>query len=72
MQFTLPLDEMTIADKLNALEAIWASMKHDPKDVPLPGWHADVLAARRMRAKEGSSTYGDWADAKRRLHGRLR
>lgn len=72
MQIALPLDKMTVADKFNALEAIWDSLKHDPADVPLPAWHADVLAARRTRVNEGSSTYGDWGDAKRRLRERVR
>ena len=72
MQIALPLDKMTIADKFQTLEAIWESLKHTSADVPLPAWHADVLAARRIRVKEGSSTYGDWGDAKRRLRERVR
>ena len=67
MQIALPLDKMTIADKFLTLEAIWDSLKHAPADVPLPAWHADVLEARRLRVKEGASTYGDWTEAKRRL-----
>lgn len=72
MQIALPLNKMTIADKFQTLEAIWDSLKHDAADIPIPAWHADVLDARRNRIKEGSATYGDWVDAKRRLRERIR
>jgi len=72
MEVELPLDKMTIADKFRTLETIWESLKQAPVDVPVPAWHADVLKARRMRAKDGSATYGDWADAKRRIRERTR
>jgi hypothetical protein len=72
MQIALPLDRRTVAGKFNALEAIWDSLKHSPADVPLPAWHADVLAARRTRVNAGASTDGDWGDAKRRLRERVR
>jgi len=72
MEIALPLDKMTIADKFRTLEDIWCSLKSTPKDIPLPAWHADVLKAREIRVREGTSMYGDWADAKRRIRERTR
>lgn len=63
---------MTIAEKFKTLEDIWDSLKRTPKDVPVPAWHADVLKAREMRVRDGSATYGDWTDAKRRIRERTR
>ena len=67
MQVTLPLDEMTIADKLHALEDIWQDLCRTPDSIPSPPWHADVLRAREERLREGSSEFVDWADAKQKV-----
>ena len=72
MEIELPLDKMTIADKFRTLENIWDSMKHAPMDIPVPAWHADVLKARELRVREGTSTYGDWTEAKQRIRERIR
>ena len=72
MQVAIPLDKMTTADKLRALEEIWTDLQHTPQDVPSPGWHADVLRAREDRVREGTSQFGDWPDAKRRIRERTR
>lgn len=72
MQFVIPLEKMTTADKLKALEAIWSNLQRVPEEVPSPAWHADVLNARENRVREGSSQFGDWDDAKRRIRERTR
>ena len=71
MQVTLPLDKMTTAEKLRAIEEIWDDLTRTPEDVPSPAWHADVLRAREDRVREGSSRFGDWAEAKRRIRERV-
>ncbi len=43
MEFTLPLDRMTTADKLRALAQIGDDLSRRPEEVPSPVWHADVL-----------------------------
>jgi len=67
MQVAIPLDKMTTVDKLKALEEIWSDLQRTPDEVPSPAWHADVLHAREDRVREGSSRFGDWPDAKRRI-----
>ena len=72
MQVAIPLDRMTVPDKLRAIEHIWSNLQETPEDVPSPDWHADVLRARENRVREGSSRFGDWADAKRRIREQAR
>ncbi|MBT3200820.1 MAG: addiction module protein [Phycisphaerales bacterium] len=67
MQLVIPLEKMTTADKLKALEEIWSDLQRTPDEVPSPAWHADVLHAREARVKEGSSQFQDWPTAKRRI-----
>lgn len=67
MAVTLPLGKMTIEDKLQAMEELWADLLRTPGQIPSPGWHGDVLQAREQRVREGKSQYGDWGQAKRRI-----
>jgi hypothetical protein len=67
MKLTLPLDAMTTAEKLRALEEIWADLQGAPEELPSPAWHADVLAARERRVREGTSRFSDWETAKARI-----
>jgi hypothetical protein len=64
MDLTLPIEQMTTAEKLRALEAIWESLCREPNDVPSPSWHEDVLQERAKSVQEGSSQFTDWPQAK--------
>lgn len=67
MRLALPLNKMTTAEKLRALEQIWEDLSRTAETIPSPAWHADVLRAREQRVQEGVSHYGDWTEAKRRI-----
>jgi hypothetical protein len=67
MDLALPIDQMTTAEKLRALEAIWESLCRKPDDVPSPSWHADVLRRREKSVQDGSSQFTDWVEAKQNL-----
>jgi len=67
MTITLPLETMTVADKIKAMESIWQSFLKNTASMVLPSWHRDVLAARKARASNGTSQYDDWEKAKRRI-----
>jgi len=67
MDPALPLDQMTIDEKLRALEAIWEDLCRTPENIPTPSWHADVLSAREKRVREGTSGFTDWSEAKRKI-----
>jgi ATP-dependent Clp protease ATP-binding subunit ClpA len=67
IELTLPLDQMTVEEKLCALERIWEDLCRNEADVPSPGWHRDVLEAREKRAAQTAEPFSDWEDAKRRI-----
>ena len=67
MAIEIPLDTMSVAEKIQALEAIWASLCVNPADVSSPEWHKEVLEDRRQRLASGDATVSDWSEAKRRL-----
>jgi hypothetical protein len=69
---TLPLDRMTTAEKLNAMEALWENLTHNADAFESPVWHGDILREREQRVAEGKETYMDWDAAKKELRDRLR
>jgi Putative addiction module component len=67
MYTKLPLDEMTIEDKIRIMEDLWTGLSKKSDDYPSPDWHQDVLLLRERRVKEGKDTYKDWERAKKEL-----
>jgi hypothetical protein len=63
---TIQLDKMSLSEKLEAMEAIWADLSRTPGDVPVPEWHCEVLRARR----ETPATWLDWEHVKESLRQR--
>ncbi len=71
MDAVLPLDQMTIAEKMRAMEALWNDLSRHAESFESPAWHADVLRERDHRVAEGKEAYISWEDAKRELRDRL-
>ena len=67
MPIELPLEQMSVADKLATMEAIWASLCFRPVDLESPAWHQEVLADRTKRLESGEATVSEWSEAKNRL-----
>ncbi|EDY21170.1 conserved hypothetical protein [Chthoniobacter flavus Ellin428] len=64
---TLPLSEMTHADKLRVMEELWDDLCRSPEGVTSPAWHGEVLTARAERVAEGEAKFHDWTEVKARL-----
>lgn len=73
MSIELPLDSMSLADKLEAMEVLWADISRKPADLPSPDWHKEVLDERRRLVAEGKLRFLDWdtaiADLRKELRG---
>lgn len=67
MSIELPLERMSVGEKLATMEAIWASLCCKPVDVVSPAWHQTVLTDRTNRLESGEATISDWSEAKKRL-----
>jgi hypothetical protein len=59
----LPLKDMTLQEKLGAMELLWDDLARSPESVESPGWHRDVLDARCERIAEGQARFVDWETA---------
>jgi hypothetical protein len=60
----LPLDEMSVEEKLQAMEAIWASLSANPEAIESPAWHEEELRVREARVASGEAKFIDWEKAK--------
>jgi hypothetical protein len=63
---------LTVAEKLRAMEALWADLSRDESQLESPAWHGDVLRAREAKVKSGKETFMDWEVAKKQLRDKLR
>jgi hypothetical protein len=66
MTVALPLEQMTVAEKLQAMEMLWADLSRDDA-FESPAWHGEVL-----RERAGEKNFVDWETAKRDLRARLK
>jgi len=57
MDAVLPLDQMTVEEKLRAMEAIWRSLSKLEDQVPVPDWHKQVLDERQRQIDAGEATF---------------
>jgi len=65
MAATLPLEKMTIAEKISTMELLWDDICHNAADFAPPSWHGEVLKARKEKLKQGEDEYEDWEEAKK-------
>lgn len=62
MSVDIPLDQMSLSDKLELMERLWADISQEPADLPSPAWHKEVLDERRRLVAEGKLKFQDWQE----------
>jgi hypothetical protein len=67
MSITLPLEKMTIAEKLQTMEFLWDDLCHNADEIKSPKWHKDVLSEREKNIKNGRVSFIDWEQAKKEI-----
>ncbi len=66
-RMNLPLSEMTVAEKLDLIEAIWDDVTKEAQSLEPPSWHADILRDRQKALEAGRAKACDWEEAKQRI-----
>ncbi|WP_416208176.1 addiction module protein [Halomonas sp.] len=66
------LGDMSIREKLSAMEALWDDLARDPDSVPVPVWHQEVLEERGLRAETGGNSFNEWESTKNWVRERTR
>jgi hypothetical protein len=55
----LPLKEMTLQEKLAAMESLWTDLTGSATSIKSPSWHKQILNERRMRIADGKARFID-------------
>lgn len=63
------IENMSVAERLQAMEQLWDALCHDTRDLASPDWHQEVLADRKLRAQTGESKFLTLAQLRSRLRG---
>ena len=71
MRPDLPLEQMTVADKIMTMEALWDSLCRDDEQVESPLWHGEVLDQRMAALESGEVELEDLEVAKRKIRDQL-
>lgn len=66
----LPISTMTIAEKLAAMEQLWASLQPDADSMAPPEWHGKILAERQKRIDNGATSFSTLDEVRKRLESR--
>jgi putative addiction module component (TIGR02574 family) len=61
------LSRLSLAQKLDLMEALWADLARDEKKLESPAWHGAVLKEREETYAAGKLAASDWAQAKKRI-----
>ena len=61
------LSQLTKAERLDAMEVLWASLSKAQQDMESPEWHGKVLAARQAKVDSGKGEFLTVALLKERL-----
>jgi len=67
MKVAIDLKAMTVPEKLDLMEAIWADLSKDDENIPVPDWHAQVLREREERLSRGEERLIDLDEVEKQL-----
>jgi hypothetical protein len=71
MPVTLPLNEMSISEKLQLMEALWEDLSRNVEALESPEWHREVLEERERRIVSGEAGFSSWEQAKADIRKRV-
>lgn len=54
MAIAIPLENMSVEEKIQVMETIWDDLCHNADDMQSPSWHEDVLREREEALRPGA------------------
>lgn len=65
-------DDLSPAEKLDYVQALWDRIALHPEAVPALEWHREIIAERLAAHRAGQGSSRSWEEARRDLLSRLR
>lgn len=66
-ELVLPLDKMTVAEKMEVVDRIMDDLSGNSASVPVIEWHGDVLKQRAENLEKGTDRFISLEEAERRV-----
>ena len=67
MATLIAIDQMTIQEKLQTMEALWNDLCRHEEAVPVQEWQKDILDEREKSIETGQARFIGWEEAKKRI-----
>ena len=61
------IHQLTLQEKLIAMEAIWDDISSVEENLEIPQWHKDLLDEREKLIADGKARFIDWEEAKEQI-----
>jgi hypothetical protein len=71
MTVMLPVDQMTVEEKLRTMEILWDDLRRNEENIPVPQWHKELLDERERLVREGKAHFEDWETVKKHITDRV-
>jgi hypothetical protein len=71
MKDILEIKQMSRAEKLRIMEALWEDLSSEDQSIQSPAWHESLLQETEQRVHAGQEKIHDWKEAKKELRKRF-
>jgi hypothetical protein len=61
------IEKMSLDERLQTMELLWAALARTPDAVPSPDWHREILATRMAKVERGEAEFLTVPELKERL-----
>ena len=65
-------DDLSLEEKLDYLEALWARVVSKPGQIPVPDWQRKILAERLAAYRAGNGSSRPWSEFRDEMRSLLR
>jgi hypothetical protein len=72
MPTILPIQKMSKANQLRAMEELWVELTRDEEKFESPHWHLKLLSETERAIETGKVKFMDWEQAKKSLRRQAR
>lgn len=65
-------DDLSIAEQIDYVNALWEKITSRPSDVPVPEWHRDVLEDRLKQHRDNPGDVEAWDQVRDKVRNKIR
>jgi putative addiction module component (TIGR02574 family) len=66
------IDSLSVPERLELMDDVWASLAAEPRSVPIPAWHEEILRQRMATFEADKANAVPWDEVRERLLARHR